>query len=154
MSDLGTATVEQTQRSGDTPVLEMVQPMAGFPEVRRYLLERLDESGVICDLRAVDNPDLRFVVAPPQVFFDDYAPEVDDAVADVLGATSAEDLFVLVVLTLGATLHEATANLMAPVLVNHRTHRAAQVLLDRSDWPLRAPIAPAGRSGHVATPVG
>jgi flagellar assembly factor FliW len=43
---------------------------------------------------------------------------------------------------------------MAPVLVNHRTHRAAQVLLDRSDWPLRAPISPAGRSGHVATPVG
>jgi hypothetical protein len=34
---------------------------------------------------------------------------------------------------------------MAPVLVNHRTRRAGQFLLDDTDLPLRAPLASAGR---------
>lgn len=131
--------------TGDIPVLDMVQPMIGFPEQRRFALARLDETGTICDLRSLDDPHLRFVVVPPHVFFDDYSPVISDEVAADLGATSEDDLLTLVVLTLGDTLADATANLLAPVLVNHRTRAAAQVLLD-VDLPLRAPLVPAART--------
>ena len=129
--------------AGDLTVLEMVQPMVGFPDHRRFALTRLDESGLVCDLRAVDD-ELRFVVVPPVAFFTDYAPEIDDSVVDQLGIESADDVVVLLVVTLGETLESATANLMAPVLVNHRTRRAGQFLLDDVDLPLRAPLAPVG----------
>jgi flagellar assembly factor FliW len=43
----------------------------------------------------------------------------------------------------GATLADMTANLMAPILVNHRTRRAAQVVLEDPSLPLRAPLAEA-----------
>lgn len=130
----------------DIPVLEMVQPLAGFPDHRRFALARLDQAGVICDLRSLEDRDLSFVVVPPGVFFDDYAPEIDDALARDLGAETEDDLLALVVVTLGSTPGEATANLLAPVLVNHRTCRAAQVILDDATLPLRAPLGPAGRS--------
>ena len=47
------------------PVLEMVQPLAGFPDDRRFALARLDETGLVCDLRSLDDPNLSFVVVPP-----------------------------------------------------------------------------------------
>ena len=126
----------------DVPVLEMVQPMAGFPDRRRFALQRLDETGLVCDLRSLDDPELRFVVVPPGPFFSDYAPEIDDTVAAELGIESEDDLLALLVVTLGPTPDSATANLLAPVLVNHRTRLAGQYLLD-ADLPMRAPLAPA-----------
>ena len=49
-----------------------------------------------------------------------------------------DDLLTLVVVTLGESAEDATANLLAPVLVNHRTRRAAQVVLDDLDLPIKA----------------
>ena len=39
--------------SAELPVIEMVQPLAGFPEHRRFALARLDESGLVCRLRSL-----------------------------------------------------------------------------------------------------
>jgi flagellar assembly factor FliW len=133
---------ETTAGAGDIPVLEMVEPMVGFPEQRRFALARLDDTGMICDLRSLDDPSLSFVVVPPGVFFDDYAPEIHDDLATSLGADSEQDLLTLVVLTLGETPAESTANLLAPIVVNHRTRRAGQVVLDDPALPVRAPLAP------------
>jgi flagellar assembly factor FliW len=127
----------------DVPVLEMVQPMAGFPDQHRFALTRLDETGLVCDLHSLDDPQLRFVVVAPSPFFADYTPEIDDAIIAELGVDSADDLLALLVVTLGDSPEAATANLLAPVLVNHRTRRAGQFLLDDLDLPLRAPLTSA-----------
>jgi flagellar assembly factor FliW len=138
---------EADDMPGDIPVLEMVRPMVGFPEQRRFALARLDHDGLLCDLRSLDDPELSFVVVPPHLFFDDYAPEVDDELVADLGVENVEDLLLLTVVTLGDAPADATANLLAPVVVNHRTRRAAQVVLDDLDLPLRAPLTPARPAG-------
>jgi flagellar assembly factor FliW len=125
----------------------MVGPMLGFPEHERFGLARLDENGAVCDLRSLDDPDLRFVVVPPALFFPDYAPEITDATAEQLQARTADDLVALVVVTLGGEPNEATANLLAPVVLNPAQRLAAQVVLDDSTLSLRAPLVPAGASG-------
>ncbi len=131
----------------EIPVLEMVQPMLGFPEQRRFALARLDDTGMVCDLRSLDDDGPSFVVVPPAMFFEDYAPEVHEEVVAALGTEHEDELFVLVVLTLGDRADDATANLLAPLVVNHRTRRAAQVVLDDLDLPLRAPLTPARHAG-------
>ncbi len=123
----------------EIPVIEMVEPMPGFPEATRFALVRLDESGVLSSLRSVDDPSLRFLVVPPQVFFPDYAPEIDDATVSALGVDRAEDVLLLVVVNPGEAAGSATANLLAPVLVNVATLKGGQVVLDE-DLPIRAPL--------------
>jgi flagellar assembly factor FliW len=136
-------TQETTSMSGDIPVLEMVHPLIGFPDHHHFALARLDDQGTVCDLRSVEDPAVSFVVVPPHVFFADYGPEVSDATVSELGLESEDDLLTLVVVTLGSSAADATANLMAPVLVNHRTRKAAQVVLDDLDLPIKAPLAAA-----------
>lgn len=134
------ATTELT--TGDIPVLTMVGPMLGFPDHDRFALRRLDESGTICDLHSLDDETLRFVVVPPGLFFPDYTPEITDTTAAQLDARTAEELVALVVVTLGAGLADATANLLAPLLLNPDKRLAAQVVLDDAALPLRAPLVP------------
>ena len=124
------------------PQIELVGPMAGFPEHRRYVLVDVDGTGALQALRSLDDPSLRFLVMPPAYVFPDYAPEIDDSWVQQLGLESGADAQVLVVITPGATPRDATANLLAPVVVNVRTRVAAQIVL-REDLPLRAPLSPA-----------
>ena len=89
------------QRPGSTmtdiPLIELVQPMPGFPTLRQFALVQLDDDGLLCAFRSVEEPDLRFLVVPPAAFFPEYAPEVDeDAVRD-LGIETADDVLVLLV---------------------------------------------------------
>lgn len=124
----------------DLPVIELVRPMPGFAERRRFALVQLDEDGVLCSLSSLEDPELRFLVVPPGGFFPDYAPEVDDDVALELGIESSDDVLLLVVLNAGSSLAATTANLAAPILVNTSTRRAGQIVLDQPGLPVAAPL--------------
>ena len=124
----------------DIPAIELVHPLPGFPDHRRFALVQLDDDGVLCQLRSLEDPSLRFLVMSPVTFFPDYAPEVSDEVVEDLQISSADDVIVLLVLNAGDTLDTTTANLMAPVLVNTATMQASQVILDDPSLPLAAPL--------------
>ena len=114
----------------DTPVIEMPAGLPGFPDGRRFVLVEWGDAGSpFSVLRSLDHTDLEFLVAAPVVLFPDYEVEIDDAHADLLGLTRAEDALVLVLVTVHDRAEDATANLLAPIVVNVATRVAAQVVL-------------------------
>lgn len=125
----------------EIPVIEMVRPLPGFADHDRFALVQLDDAGILCDLRSLDDPAVRFLVVPPWSFFPDYAPEIDDETVEALRVTSPDEVLVLLVLNAGESLSTTTANLLAPVVVNTTTRRACQVILEAQDLPLQAVLA-------------
>lgn len=126
----------------DIPVIEFVSPMPGFTQ-QRFALVQVDDDGVLCALRCLDDPDLRFLVMPPVTFFPDYSPVVDEETVAELEIAGVEDVLLLVVLNAGASIAETTANLAAPVLVNLATRRAKQVILDDPALSVAVPLGAA-----------
>ena len=113
--------------------------LPGFPGARRFTLQRWGgEASPFSVLHCLDVEGLDFVVVPPEIFFPDYQAEVDDATAERLGLTGADDAILLVILTLGARAEDATANLLGPVVINRRTLQAAQVVLAGSGYEVSA----------------
>ena len=154
----------------ELPEIRFVRSLPGFAGLTRFVLVRLTADGesggepwpddrqdgaapgngsappdtaqvVLYELRSLEHPELRFLVAVPGAFFPEYEVELDAQACDELGLTDAGDALVLVVLTVGADPSTTTANLLAPVVINARTRSAAQVILSGSDWPVRAAIA-------------
>ncbi len=132
------------------PELAFVRPLAGFPELTRFALVRLTDDDpsdraastecVLFELRSLQAPEVRFVVAAPTAYFPDYTFELDEGAVAELGLESSDDALVLIVLTVGADAASTTANLLAPVVVNARTRSAAQVILSGTQWPVRAAV--------------
>jgi len=120
--------------------LTLVGGLAGFAQSERYALVEVSSTSPLFRLCSLDLPGLDFLVVPPAVVFPDYAPEIDDASAARLALTDAEDALLLVVLTVGEDPGSATANLMAPIVLNARTRQAAQVIVEGTH-PLRAPLS-------------
>lgn len=121
------------------PELTIIGGLAGFPDSERYALVEVPETAPLFLLRSLDEAGLEFVVVPPHVFFPDYAPELDDATVARLNLSDPDDALLLVVLTLGERVEDATANLLAPLVISQSQHRAAQVVL-QGDFSLRSPL--------------
>jgi len=129
-----------TDAPTDVPVIELVQPMPGFPDAHRFALVPLDEVGVLSALRSLDRDDLEFLVVPPAGFHPKYAPEIDDETAADLALTAAEQALVLLVVHAGRDLASTTVNLRAPIVVNIETSRGAQVILEDPSLAVAAPL--------------
>ena len=125
----------------DVPTLNFAAGIPGFPEARQFALVWWGEDdNTFSILTSLEQTGLEFLVVPPLTFFPDYEPEIDDDTAERLGLESAEDAIVLVIVTVGDDPGAATANLLAPVVVNRHTREAAQVVLTEGNQPLRAPL--------------
>ena len=122
------------------PTIHMAVPMPGFPAHRDFVLVRLNEDGLLYAFTSIQDPDLRFLVAPPEPFFPDYAPEIEQDVFQALNTKDPDRLLLMAVITAGTD--ETTANLMAPIVVDRDTMRAMQVVLSGSGFPVRAVMNP------------
>lgn len=139
-----TTTRSASRPMGDTmtdpslglPTIDMAVPMPGFPAYREFVLVRLHDEGLLYAFTALDNPEIRFLVAPPEPFFPDYAPEIEEPVFAALNTKDPNRVLLLVVITAGTD--ETTANLLAPIVVDQDTRRAMQVVLTGSGMPMRA----------------
>ena len=125
-----------TNPSLGLPTITMAVPMPGFPAHREFVLVRLNDDGLLYAFTSVDDPELRFLVAPPEPFFPDYAPEIENAVFAALHTKDPDRLLLLTVVT--ANENETTANLLAPIIVDRDSMRAMQVVLNGSNYPVRA----------------
>jgi flagellar assembly factor FliW len=138
MSAVATSPVRPDDLTGTELTIEFVTDMPGLPGMSRCGLVRLDESGALYRLQSLIDPDLRLLVAAPPVFFSDYEPQIDDETAASIGLSAVEDAVVLVVVTAGASAAQATANLLAPIVINATTRQAVQVL--QVNQQLSAPL--------------
>jgi flagellar assembly factor FliW len=127
----------------DVPaLLELASPLPGLPGHAHYALEPLDETGVLFALRSTptDEADapVRLFVVSPVAHFPDYAPTID--VGALSWDADAAHTAVLAVVHPGRGPQDGpTVNLLAPLVIDTVSGRAAQVVLD-GDWPLRAPV--------------
>lgn len=133
-------TMTATPPETDVSHLTFDTGLPGFPEARRFVLVNWgDEGSPFSIMRCLDDAALEFVVVPPVVFFPEYEPEIDDATAEQLKLESGDDALILVIVTLGATATDATANLLGPIVINRHTNVAAQAILV-GDYELREPL--------------
>ena len=121
-------------------LLRAVTPLPGLPGHDEFSLTNLDDGGdVLFALRSTTGPDVRLLVVRPEVFFTDYAPDVDGPTRTALGIADSDEPLLLVVMNPGDAMApgDVTVNLLAPLVINHATGAATQFVL-AGDWPLRA----------------
>jgi len=116
--------------------VRFIEPLPGF-DGAEYTFAPIDRNGLLWSLRSVDQPAIRFVLAAAPAFYPEYEPEIPDALAGPLGA---DEIDLLLVLSIGSGLRDATANLRAPIALARETGRAVQVILDDDVLSMREPL--------------
>lgn len=116
--------------------------LAGMPGLEDHTAYRLSavEGLPIFWLECEAEPEIALPVVMAAHVQPGYTVDLNDADAAALGLTQAEDALVLVTLTISQQLGSATANLIAPIVINRHTFAAKQVIVEGSTHSLRHPI--------------
>jgi flagellar assembly factor FliW len=122
-----------------TALLTFIAPPPGFEPHAEFALEPVPGAEGLFSLDATDDAALRLFVVDPRTVVADYAPVLADEHVAELELTSPDDALLLVVAS--RSTEGAYVNLLAPIVANARTGRAAQVILDGQDYPLRVSLS-------------
>jgi flagellar assembly factor FliW len=150
------------ERAPDGRVLEFVRPIIGWEESTRFALRSLGaEYAPYLTMTSLDDAGPQFVVVPPGRLFADYVIEVPAADRQLLGLGDRADALVLVLAIVRRRgVATPVVNLMGPIVVNRRTGRATQVVLQDAAYGAAVAVdagtarPPGGPDGTARSPAG
>ncbi len=113
----------------ESDVIRFPEGLIGFPASHRFLLLDSPETSPFRPLQSVDDPYLVFITTDPRLIVKNYSISITIEDMKGLGVDKSEDLAIFAICILPENYVDATANLRAPVLVNHQRMIGRQVIL-------------------------
>lgn len=127
----------------DDKVIVFEGGIIGFPQLTRFALIHDEEKGTGVGMRwlqSMQEPNFAMPVMDPLIVKPDYNPEVEDELLKELGELNAENLLVLVTVTVPSDLKKMSVNLKGPVVINSQTRKACQVIVEGNEYAVKFPI--------------
>lgn len=127
-------------------VFEFPNGLPGFEERQRFVPVQNPQTAPILFLQSIESPSLCFTTLPVLVVDPEYRLEVMEEDLEVLGFPAGhelrigEDVLCLAVLSLRE--RGASANLLAPLVINLKNHQAVQAVLAESSYSHRHALFP------------
>lgn len=124
----------------DAKVLDFPNGIIGFENFNRYaIIYDIESEGEnkISWLQSVEEPALALPVVDPLAIVPEYSPMIEDELLKPLGNPADEDLLCLLVMTVPNDMTKVTANLKAPIIINSKTNKGVQLIVDNADYPVR-----------------
>ena len=119
--------------------------LLGFPDADQFVRLPVDDAEGWQWLQSTSDRDLAFLVISAFRFFPDYDIELPDGDVAALELDDPADADVLALDTIRHTeeggIASVTANLLGPLVINHRTGVGRQVVLSDSQHSTREPVA-------------
>ncbi len=132
--DFGMIEIEQDN------IITFKQPIFGFEDYTQFVLVSDSNMGNgICWLQSIEEKNICFIMMNPLEICSDYEPIVMQDVLFTLQAAPEDDLDCWVLTVIGERFQDSTVNLKSPILINHKTNYAIQVILEQ-DYPIRKAI--------------
>lgn len=127
----------------DDKIIVFENGIIGFPDLKNFALIHDEEKGTNTGIRfmqSLDEPSFAMPVMDPLLVKPDYDPQVDDELLASAGNISSDNILVLVTATIPGDLTKMSVNLQGPFIINVEEHKACQIIVENSDYPVKFPI--------------
>lgn len=135
----------------DDDVIEFPWGIPGFASLKRFLALSLPERPNFIWLQSLEDPSVALPTADPWQAFPDYRPQLPSYAAAALNLQQPDDFAILCVIVTDSDTGEIAMNLLAPIVVNVKTWRARQVVLENSGYSVCEAV-PKSKTAETALP--
>jgi len=120
-------------------VVAVDKGIPGFPELSSLTITPIDRDSIFVWVAATESAEVAFLAVNPFVYFPEYDVELSSIEEDALAVGPGDDLIVYCLVTIDRQEGLASANLLAPLVINMSRLIAQQIILE-GDHQLRARI--------------
>ena len=113
----------------------------GFLEERQFGLLPLDETPFFV-LQSIKTPEVAFIMTNPFDVFPTYEVNLSDEVLADLQIQTEQDVTVFTILSVRDPFEQTTANLQAPIILNHTKKLGKQYIMKTDSYTTRHKLIP------------
>jgi len=121
-------------------VLQLSDGLIGYPALKTYRLFEPKDGYPLKFLQSVEREDISFTCIDVGAIKPDYVVPLNDADAQELAIQAPADALILALVMIPEDPTRMTANLAGPVVVNVKTLKARQIVLNIDQFPLAYPV--------------
>lgn len=137
----------------ETDVVAFPWGLPGFSGLHRFLALTLKQHPSLVWFTSLDDPAVSLAATDPRLMFPHYEPVLPSYATEALALSNPED-FAMFCIVVDAEDDEMTMNLLAPIVVNLKTRRARQIILEDSGYSARETVSRrANKPASEAQPV-
>jgi len=127
----------------DSKLIHFPKGIPGFENIRRFFILPVEGSDDIHWLQAVEEPAVALLVIDPFTYFKGYVCDIPESEIDELEIKEPSETLILTTITIPPkNPHKATSNLVAPIVINTRTNKGKQVILQGSPYTTKHLLFP------------
>lgn len=127
----------------ESKVITIPKGLFGYANHQRFVLISESAASRVLFLQSLDNPKLCFLTSDePRMFDPAFELEISDTDRMDLSLLTDEDKKVIV--TVSVENDTFTANLAGPILINTKTGRAKQAVIDKDEYMAGVPLKAVG----------
>lgn len=116
-------------------IINFVHPIFGFDQYKKYIILLDDQiKDSICWLQSIDNPEVCFIILEISSM---YKNESFKSFLKEIGEEESHSVFGICVIS--EDIQKSTVNMRSPILINEKTQKAIQIILD-GNYKLKQPL--------------
>ncbi len=108
--------------------------LVGMPQLTRFLILDFEEEHAFKALISTEEPGINFLISDPRNFRSDFDFSLLSPTREALKVETDEDQAIFVLCTWRGKFDNTTGNLLGPIVVNVKTRKAMQVILERGSY--------------------
>jgi flagellar assembly factor FliW len=134
----------QTKFHGDKEInkeniIQFPSGIPGFLKEKEFYILPLEGTDLYV-LQSVKKTEVAFIITDPFVLFPQYEFDLQEEVLEKLEIDSEKDVATFTILTVREPFQETTANLQAPLIINHTKRLGKQVILNNTAYQTKHKI--------------
>ncbi len=119
----------------DEHIINFENGIPGFEKYKRYSILDIEGSKVFKCLQSIDESQVSFIIVNPWDVIDDYEIDIKDSEIESIAENDLSNIFVYSVVNISED--RVTCNLMAPIIVNVKTHNGKQFVPQSSKYSIK-----------------
>ena len=124
-------------------IIHFKNGIPAFEEEHEFIILPYDEESPYYFMQSLNRSDLAFLLTIPDIFFPDYAVELDDATVAELEIQDSEKVLIYTMITIpNGSVRLMTTNLLAPIVFNTANMTAKQIVMDKSNYTTKHRLFP------------
>ena len=131
----GSLTVDENK------LLRFKKGLPGLEECREFAILQFEESNPLHWLQSTQRPEICLPIVSSFAIYPSYSFDVSDEDVEELALGGPEDIYVVSVVVIPEQhVEQMTANMVAPIIINHRSGAAKQIIINSGEYNVRFPV--------------
>lgn len=109
----------------------------GFEDNKSYIILNLFNNNSFVCIQSIKEPDIAFIIVNPWDFFNDYEVNISNEDLKQIDVNNQEEIVLYNIISIPNNLNEATANLLAPIVINIDKKEGKQYIIREEKYSTR-----------------